>query len=82
MEVSKKVKEIIAAKAELGSDFTIETSHDLRDDLNLNSLDLVELSMDLEKEFDVMVPDEIYEKGTDVQSVINIVESEIVKKES
>lgn len=43
------------------------------DDLGADSLDLVELVMSLEKEFDCEIPDEDAEKITTVQSAIDYV---------
>ncbi|MFR9546726.1 MAG: DUF1493 family protein [Rikenellaceae bacterium] len=78
MKTKQRVIELISAKAELSSS-DIEVSNDLRDDLDLDSLDLIELLMDLEKEFNVTVPDELTGGITDVQSVIDVVES-IIKE--
>ena len=43
------------------------------DDLGADSLDLVELIMDMEEEFDVEIPDEEAEKITTVQNAIDFV---------
>ena len=45
------------------------------DDLGADSLDLVELVMSLEKEFDCEIPDEDAEKITTVQSAIDYVKA-------
>ena len=45
------------------------------DDLGVDSLDLVELVMSLEKEFDCEIPDEDAEKITTVQTAIDYVKA-------
>lgn len=52
-----EIKEIIADK--LGYDFEdVKDSDNLKYNLNADSLDTVELVMDMEKHFDVAIPDE------------------------
>ncbi|PID52559.1 MAG: acyl carrier protein [Candidatus Moraniibacteriota bacterium] len=48
------------------------------DDLGADSLDIVELVMHLEEEFDIEVPDEVAEKLITVQDVVSYIESEIL----
>jgi acyl carrier protein len=45
-------------------------------DLGLDSLDTVDLIMQLEKEFGIRIPDEDYEKLTTMQSVLTYLEAE------
>ena len=67
--IFEKVKEIIADQ--LGVDEE-EISSDARfiEDLGADSLDLVELIMALEEEFDLEIPDEDAEKLTSVGKVL------------
>jgi len=56
----EKVKAIVAEQLGVEeADITLETSFD---DLNADSLDVVELIMALEEEFDIEIPDEDAEK--------------------
>lgn len=65
-----KVKEIIADKLSVDADeITMESS--FVDDLGADSLDIVELIMALEDEFDMEIPDEQAEK---ISTVANVVE--------
>ncbi|MDD6763431.1 MAG: acyl carrier protein [Clostridiales bacterium] len=70
MDEFEKVKSVIVdlLKAE-ESDITLESS--FVDDLGADSLDLVELIMGLETEFDIEIPDEDAEK---IQTVGDAVE--------
>lgn len=71
--VFEKVKEILLENlaCEEG-DIKLET--DLIKDLEADSLDIVELSMSLEDEFDIQVSDEDLEKLDTVQSIIEFIE--------
>jgi acyl carrier protein len=65
-----RVKEIIADKLSVEADeITMESS--FIDDLGADSLDIVELIMALEDEFDLEIPDEQAEK---ISTVANVVE--------
>lgn len=50
---------------------------DLRDDLQFDSLDCVEAIMDMEKKFDITIPDEEAEKCRKVSDVVSLVESKL-----
>ena len=65
-----RVKDIIADKLSVDADeITMESS--FVDDLGADSLDIVELIMALEDEFDMEIPDEEAEK---ISTVANVVE--------
>ena len=69
MSVEDKVKKIIAEK--LGVDLDeVVPSASFVDDLGADSLDLVELIMSMEEEFDIDIPDEDAEKILTVQDAI------------
>lgn len=71
-DVLDKVKSVIADKLEVEpSKITPEAN--FTDDLGADSLDVVELVMALEEEFDIEIPDEEAEKLTTVQSVIDYI---------
>ena len=58
-EIATKVKAIIVDKLGVDEkDVTLEAS--FTNDLGADSLDTVELIMELEKEFDIQIPDEIH----------------------
>lgn len=69
-----KVKEIIVEQLGVEADeVTMEAS--FIDDLGADSLDIVELIMALEEEFDMEIPDEEAEKISTVGDVINYITS-------
>ncbi len=66
----EKVREVIEEKLNAdGVEITEETS--FKDDLNADSLDLFELVMALEEEFDIEIPSEDLEKLLTVGDVLN-----------
>lgn len=76
MDVFEKVKEIIAEQLDVDIDsITLDTS--FINDLESDSLDIVELIMAIEEEFDIEVPDEEAEKISTVQDAVNYIEDVI-----
>jgi acyl carrier protein len=71
-EVESKVKKIIAGRLSVSED-KITPSSAFIGDLGADSLDLVELVMDLEEEFGVSIPDEDNDKLRTVQDAINYI---------
>ena len=69
MSVEDKVKKIIAEKLSADLD-EIVPGASFVDDLGADSLDLVELIMSMEEEFDIDIPDEDAEKILTVQDAI------------
>jgi len=66
--VFEKIKGIVAEQLGVEEDeITMETSFE---DLNADSLDIVELIMALEEEFDLEIPDEDAEKLTTVGAAV------------
>lgn len=73
MAVFEKIKDIVAEQLGVEKDeIKEETSFD---ELNADSLDIVELIMALEEEFDLEIPDEDAEKLTTVGAAVQYVKS-------
>ncbi len=69
-----KIKEIVADKLSVDeNEITLESS--FIEDLNADSLDIVELIMALEDELDMEIPDEDVENFKTVGDVVNYVQS-------
>ena len=76
MSVEAKVKDIIAKQLGVDSEkVTPEAS--FIDDLGADSLDIVEMVMTLEEEFDTKIPDEEAEKITTVRQAIEFIQKNI-----
>ncbi len=72
-DIAEKVKAIIVDKMGVEpTEVTPEAS--FTNDLGADSLDTVELIMDLEKEFDITIPDEEAEKIATVGDAIRFIE--------
>lgn len=70
----EKVRDIIAKQLDLDPE-SIKPESSLVDDLKADSLDVVEFIMDLEKEFDLEIPDEDLPKVATVQDVVAYIEA-------
>jgi len=76
VDVQQRIIELIAEQLERDvSEISPEMS--FADDLGADSLDLVELIMNVEEEFDVEVPDEDAEKIKYVKDAIEYVKSKL-----
>ena len=73
MSTFDKVKEVIIDKLGVEED-KIVTEASFVDDLGADSLDTVELIMQLEEEFGLEIPEESAEKMTTVQSAVDYIE--------
>ena len=71
MSTFDKVKEVIIDKLGI-EDSKIESGSSFVDDLGADSLDTVELIMQLEEEFGIEIPDEDAEKITTVQAAVDL----------
>jgi len=74
MSTLDKVKEVIIDKLGVEED-KIAPEASFVDDLGADSLDTVELIMQLEEEFGIEIPDEEAEKMTTVKFVVDYIEA-------
>jgi len=72
MNIDKKIKQIIAEQLSI-SEEEVASEASFIDDLGADSLDIVELVMAMEEEFEMEIPDEDAEKLLTVQDVIDYV---------
>ena len=70
----EKIQEIVAEQLSCDVSAVTETTS-FKEDLNADSLDLFELVMALEEEFDTEVPDEEAEKITTVGDVVEYIKA-------
>ena len=71
--VIDKIKEIIANQLDIDVN-EIQNNSNLIEDLKADSLDVVELIMDLEQEFDVEIPNEELENIKTVEDIAKYIE--------
>jgi acyl carrier protein len=70
--IEQKVKNIIAEQLGVGED-EIKTTSSFIEDLGADSLDIVELVMAMEEEFEVEIPDEEAENIKTVQDAVSYI---------
>lgn len=72
-KIASRIKKIIAEKFALNEDEIKNNAH-FQDDLGIDSLDILELQMEVEKEFDIKIEDEETEKMVTVNAIIGLIE--------
>jgi acyl carrier protein len=77
--VEERVIDIVSEKLAVSKD-QINRNTAFIEDIGADSLDIVELIMELEEEFDITIPDEQAEKIKTVGEAIDHIEKEIAKK--
>ena len=70
----EKVKEVLMAAINVDEDM-IKMEANLKDDLGIDSLAAVELSLELETEFDLRIEDEELAKLVTVADIVSLLES-------
>ena len=78
MDVEAKVKEIIMDKLGV-EDSQITPEASFTNDLGADSLDIVELVMGFESEFDISIPDEDAEKIATVGNAVSFLKEKIAE---
>ena len=74
--VLEKIKVILAEQFDVEED-SIKPETDLQDDLGADSLDVVDLLMSIEDEFEIEIPDEEIENIRTVGDLVNYIEANI-----
>jgi acyl carrier protein len=74
MAVEEKVKSIIVEQLGVDAD-EVNMEASFTDDLGADSLDIVELVMAFEEEFNIEIPDEDAEKITNVRDAVKYIET-------
>lgn len=73
MNTFERVRKVLVDQLDVSEDEVTPTAS-IIDDLGADSLDVVEIIMGLEEEFDVEIPDEDAEKITTVNQIISYVD--------
>jgi acyl carrier protein len=74
MAVAQKVKELVAQQLGVNEEQVTDEAS-FKDDLGADSLDIVELVMAFEEEFNIDIPDEDAEKVTTVGHAVSYIEA-------
>lgn len=70
-QIKRKIYELLRVKLGLEDDFVIEEKHSISNDLGADSLDGVEIIMELEKEFNIQIEDDDAEQIYTVGEMID-----------
>ena len=81
MSVEKRVVEIICQHLAVDQE-KVKRETSFIEDIGADSLDIVELVMELEEEFDITIPDDQAEKIKTVGDAVDYIENELKKKQS
>ncbi len=73
-ELFNSIKQMIVDQLGVDED-TITVDSSFVDDLNADSLDMVELVMAMEQEFDIEIPDDVAEKVVTVKDAVEYIQS-------
>ena len=73
MSTFDRVKKVVVEQLDV-NDEEVTASSSFVDDLGADSLDVVELVMGLEEEFDIEIPDEDAEKISTVEDAVSYIE--------
>ena len=80
-EIQKELKEIIAVyvpEKEILENLTLE--HDLINDLKINSANIVDIVLDVEEKYDIMIEDEAIMKMGTIGQAIEVINGKVQKK--
>ena len=72
--ILEKIKAILAEQFDVDEDKIVEDT-DLQEDLGADSLDVVDLLMSIEDEFEIEVPDDEIENLKTVGAIVNYIEA-------
>ncbi len=74
MTIFERVQKLIAEELNISKDKIKEESH-LFDDLNFDSLDSVQVVLELEQEFDIEVSDDEIDNTRTVKDILDLIEN-------
>lgn len=80
-QINEKLKNIVKPYVNNQAAFdTLTENTDFITDLQINSANLVDVILDIEEEFDIVIDNESMEKMLDVKSSVNIIEIKLSEK--
>lgn len=79
-DIFAKVKKIVVEQLSIDEPDKIKPDSNFANDLGADSLDVVELVMALEEEFDIEIPDEAAEGIATVQAAVDYIKEQVAAK--
>lgn len=77
--IESRVIEIVSEQMGVSKD-QVKRETEFQKDLNADSLDVVELVMELEEEFDITIPEDAQDKIKTVGAAVDFIDAELKKK--
>ena len=74
MDIFEKVRDLIAERLDIADKDSITETSSITDDLGADSLDVVDLVMDIEDEFSVDIPEDEVENIKTVGDIVKFIE--------
>ena len=78
-EILEKIKEIISNNTDVSLRKKIRSDTDFKNNLSLDYLDLVLIRLEIETEFNITIPDEVYDGISDIKSLVSVVEKYLLE---
>ena len=82
LEIKNKIQEILLDHKWVEPGETVKESHEYRDTYGMDSLDIVEIIMDLEREYGFTIPDDVVERMDTVARTIDYIHQQLNNYES
>jgi len=79
-DIFEKVKEIVVEQLSIEDSSQVKPEANFANDLGADSLDVVELVMALEEEFEIEIPDEAAEEIATVQAAVDYIKEQVAAK--
>ena len=76
-EIKKKIREILLDHKWIKSDEEVHERHSYENDYGMDSLDWVEMIMDLEKEYNISIPEDKAERMRSVATTIDYLHQQL-----
>ena len=81
-EIKNKIQGILLDHKWVEPGETVKESHEYRDTYGMDSLDIVEIIMDLEREYGFTIPDDVVERMDTVARTIDYIHQQLNNYES
>ena len=81
-EIKNKIAEILLDHKWIKPDVKVKESHEYMNTYGMDSLDMMELIMDLEREYGICIPDHIVERMNTVARTIDYIHQQLNNYES
>lgn len=77
--ISKKIRKIIIEHMDLAPDYELHADLNLKDDVKADSVDVIEIIMAIENEFEIEIPDEILASFKTLGDLEKYIEKELAE---